>query len=76
MAFVDDFEAVLHQLAAETSTLEVRVNAKPREIPVRVGGMSSVHLFEDSEGVTVLTRRNGLGEHSTNGIAVRLRSWG
>ena len=73
MAPIDDFEAVLHQLAAEASSLENRVNAKPREIPVRVRGMSRVHLFENSEGVTVPIRQNGLCEHSTDGIAVRLR---
>src|ERR1700730_3366080 len=69
---IDDSEALFHQLATESLSLQGSVDAKPRQVPVRKARMGFAQLGDDRKGVRMLGRCDALGEHRDDRIAIWL----
>src|SRR5262249_21091581 len=74
MIRVDDLETSLHQLAAEPGPPVRRVDAKPREVPVRILRMAGVHLLQHPESVLQALRRHALLQDRNDRLSVGLNA--
>src|ERR1700719_1850891 len=68
MILIDDLEPMLHQLAAEASSLHGRVNSEPREVPMRKFRVGIIHLTEYCKRVFMLFGCHGIGQNGHDGV--------
>ncbi len=72
VTLVDHSQARPKHLCPESASLQGRINAKPRQIPMRIGWMSLLHLAQHREHDVMLIGGNGVGQGSDERVSVGL----